>query len=59
MDITTYESLGLNISIADVDPRRIVNGHSNENSRRLQPPGDTQYNPCSRPIPVMMCPGER
>ncbi|HZC16587.1 MAG TPA: alpha/beta hydrolase-fold protein [Caulobacteraceae bacterium] len=47
MDTKTYESLGLHISLSDVDPARVVNGRSNREIRQaLATDGDRQYHPC-------------
>ncbi|MFI4934211.1 MAG: alpha/beta hydrolase [Caulobacterales bacterium] len=47
MDTKTYESLGLNLSLSDVDPTRNVNGRANrEIMDQLATPGDNQYHPC-------------
>ncbi|MFI4976973.1 MAG: alpha/beta hydrolase [Caulobacterales bacterium] len=47
MDTKTYESLGLHISMSDVDPTRVVNGRANrEIQDALATAADRQYNPC-------------
>jgi enterochelin esterase family protein len=47
LDTKTYESLGLHISLSDVDPARVVNGRSNREIRQaLATDGDRQYHPC-------------
>jgi enterochelin esterase family protein len=47
LDTRTYESLGLHLCLADVDPTRVVNGRANkEIMGSLDTPGDRQYNPC-------------
>jgi enterochelin esterase-like enzyme len=47
MDSRTYESLGLHVSLSDVDPARVVNGRSNREIRQaLATDGDRQYHPC-------------
>jgi enterochelin esterase-like enzyme len=46
MDTKTYESLGLHLSLSDVDPTRVVNGRANrEIQNALATPADRQYNP--------------
>ncbi|HEX4197647.1 MAG TPA: alpha/beta hydrolase-fold protein [Caulobacteraceae bacterium] len=51
MDTKTYESLGLHMSLSDVDPARVVNGRSNREIRQaLATEGDRQYHPCPEAV---------
>jgi enterochelin esterase family protein len=46
MDVKTYESLGLHLCLADIDPTRVVNGRANrEIQGALATPADRQYHP--------------
>jgi enterochelin esterase family protein len=53
MDTKTYESFGLNQSLSDVDPTRVVNGRANrEIQNQLATPADHQYNPNPEAFPA-------
>jgi enterochelin esterase-like enzyme len=53
MDSETYESLGLHLSLSDVDPGRVVNGRANrEIQGALATPGDRQYHPNPEAFPA-------
>lgn len=52
MDIRTYESYGLDKSLGDVDPTRVVNGRANrEIQNALSTPADRQYHPNPEAFP--------
>ena len=53
MDLETYQALGLDRSLSDVDPNRVVNGRANkEILQALMTPGDRQYHPCPEAHPA-------
>ncbi|MGZ6016493.1 MAG: alpha/beta hydrolase [Phenylobacterium sp.] len=53
MDLETYQALGLDRSLSDVDPNRVVNGRANkEIQQALSVPGDRQYHPCPEAFPA-------
>ena len=53
MDLETYQALGLDRSLSDVDPTRVVNGRANkEIQQALSTPGDRQYHPCPEAFPA-------
>ncbi len=53
MDLETYQALGLNRSLSDVDPTRVVNSRANrEIQQALSTPGDRQYHPCPEAFPA-------
>jgi len=53
MDLETYQALGLDRSLSDVDPTRVVNGRANkEIQQALSVPGDRQYHPCPEAFPA-------
>jgi enterochelin esterase family protein len=53
MDTKTYEALGLNVSMSDNNPARVVNGRANrEIMDVLATPADRQYHPCPDAYPA-------
>ncbi len=53
MDLETYQALGLDRSLSDVDPTRVVNGRFNQEIQQaLSVPGDRQYHPCPEALPA-------
>jgi enterochelin esterase family protein len=57
VDWTTYEALGLHLSMNDDDTPRVVNGHTNrEIMAALATPGDRQYHPNPEAFPAEATP---